>query len=78
LNERQFETWTDTPDGGRRYWYDVKGRSGWWARYINEVDAVESTIRFYQEIYDRDGTLREVHHKYPIDLGHQPTTGEKP
>jgi hypothetical protein len=37
-----------------------------------------STVRFYQEVYDRDGRLREVHHKYPVDLGHQQFTGEEP
>ena len=37
---------------------------------MKEVDADESTVRFYQEVYDAAGTLREVHHKYPVDLGH--------
>jgi hypothetical protein len=70
-NERKFGTWLDLLNGGRRYSYDVMGRSGWRARYVKEVDAEESTVRFYQEVYDREGTLREVHHKYPVDLGHQ-------
>jgi hypothetical protein len=31
---------------------------------VKEVDPEELTIRFYQEVYDGNGTLREVHHKY--------------
>jgi hypothetical protein len=77
-NERQFGSWLNLPDGGRRYSYDVKGRSGWRARYVKEVDAEELTARFYQEVYDGDGRLREVHHKYPVDLGHQQVTGDEP
>lgn len=57
--------------GGRQYWLDVQGRQGWKARYVKEVDTHETTVRFYQEIYDEKGTLIEIHHKYPIDLGHQ-------
>jgi hypothetical protein len=63
--------------GGRRYWYDVKGRSGWKARYVKEVDADESTVRFIQEIFDHMGTLREVHEKFPTDLGHRRVILEK-
>ena len=69
-NERKFPSWQDLPSG-RRYWLDVLGRSGWRARYVKEVDASEITIRFYQEIYDENGQLVEVHHKYPVDLGHR-------
>ncbi len=77
MNEK-FATWRELPHGGRVYSYDVKGRSGWRARYVKEVDAEESTVRFYQEVYDGDGKLREVHHKYPVDLGHQEVTGDEP
>jgi hypothetical protein len=70
-NERKFPHWRDLPNGGRQYWLDVIGRSGWKARYVKEVDAQEVTLRFYQEIYDETGDLVEVHHKYPVDLGHQ-------
>ena len=28
-------------------------------------------MRFYQQIYDQDGQLVEVHQKYPEDTGHQ-------
>jgi hypothetical protein len=54
-NERKFPSWQDFPGGGRRYWLDVLGRSGWKARYFKEVDASEVTVRFYQEIYDENG-----------------------
>jgi hypothetical protein len=77
-NERKFGTWLDLPNGGRRYSYDVTGRSGWRARYVKEVDAEESTVRFYQELNDGEGTLREVHHKYPVDLGHQQIGSREP
>lgn len=70
-NEKKFGNWEELPDGGRRYWYEVSGRTGWKARYIKEVDNNENTLRFYQEIYDGEGKLMEVHEKYPIDSGHQ-------
>ena len=76
-NERKFAGWDEMPEGGRRYWFEVKGRSGWRARYVKEVDSDEGTVRFYQEVYDTDGRLREVHHKYPVDLGHQRLTGKE-
>lgn len=38
---------------------------------MKEVDTAETTIRFYQEIYDERGVLREIHQKFPQDLGHQ-------
>lgn len=70
-NERNFAHWEERPGGGRRYWYDVVGRTDWCARYLKEVDASETTTRFAQEIYDPDGRLTEVHEKYPVDLGHR-------
>jgi hypothetical protein len=70
-NEREFRTWEEFPDGGRRYRLDVLGRWGWLARYIKEVDANKTTLRFWQEIYDEHGRLVEVHEKYPVDGGHQ-------
>jgi hypothetical protein len=76
-NERKFGNWRELPDGGRQYWLEVEGRSGWRARYVKEVDADDSTVRFFQEVYDGDGTLREVHQKYPVDLGHQRVTGDE-
>ena len=71
FNERKFTDWDELESGGRRYWYDVAGRLGWLARYIKEVDQGEKTIRFYQEIYDQDRNLVEVHQKFPEDTGHQ-------
>ena len=70
-NEKKFGTWEELSDGGRRYWYEVQGHSGWRARYVKEVDQNERTIKFYQEIYDEQGKLVEVHEKYPVDRGHQ-------
>jgi hypothetical protein len=70
-NEKKFGQWEDLPGGGRRYWLDVSGRQGWRARYLKEVDAQEVTQRFWQEIYDDQGKLVEVHEKYPVDKGHQ-------
>jgi len=70
-NEIKFPHWMPLPGGGRRYWLDVPGRHGWRARYVKEVDAAETTLRFWQEIYDQDGRLVEVHEKYPVDRGHR-------
>jgi hypothetical protein len=70
-NERKFGTWEELPRGGRRYFYEIQGRYGWKAFYVKEVDASETTVRFYQEIYDERGDLVEVHEKYPVDRGHR-------
>ncbi|HHC23822.1 MAG TPA: hypothetical protein ENK58_00195 [Desulfobacterales bacterium] len=69
-NERKFDDWEELPDGGRRYSYEIRGRRGWFARYVKEVDVSEKTIRFWQEIYDDRGQLTEIHEKYPEDRGH--------
>ena len=70
-NEKKFEHWIDLLNGNRRYWYEVRGRYGWKARYIKEVDAAERTLRVWQEILDDKGRIIEVHVKYPVDSGHQ-------
>jgi hypothetical protein len=44
---------------------------GWRARYLKEVDAAEATVRFWQEVYDDQGKLVEIHEKFPVDKGHQ-------
>jgi len=75
LNEKKFGSWEELPDGGRRYFYEVRGRHGWTARYVKEVDASERTVRFYQEIYDGTGRLVEIHEKYPVDRGHVEVRG---
>lgn len=74
-NEQKFAGWEARPDGGRRYWYDVPGRTGWHARYVKEVDAEEATLRFYQEIYNQNDVLVEIHEKYPVDSGHKSVQG---
>jgi hypothetical protein len=38
---------------------------------VKEVDADENTVRFWQEIYNDQGKLVEIHEKYPVDKGHQ-------
>jgi hypothetical protein len=70
-NEQKFRNWDDLPGGGSLYWLDVFGRLGWRARYLKEVDAEEVTLRFWQEIYDEQGKLVELHEKYPVDTGHR-------
>ncbi len=69
-NERKFGYWERLENGGRRYFCEIQGHYGWKARYIKEVDSLEKTIRFYQEIYNEKGKLVEVHEKYPVDKGH--------
>ncbi len=71
INEKKFTGWEDLPNGGRRYYLEVKGRHGWKARYIKEVDANEDTIRFFQEVHDEKGNLIEIHEKFPVDKGHK-------
>jgi len=44
---------------------------GWRARYCKDVDAQEATIRFWQEIFDDQGNLVEVHENFPVDQGHK-------
>ncbi len=75
LNERKFPSWENLPEGGRKYWFEVKGKHGWKARYVKEVNEMEETLKFYQEVYDRNGRLVEIHEKYPADKGHQKTEG---
>lgn len=70
-NEKKFGHWEELSDGGRRYRLDVRGRLGWLARYLKEVNANETTVRFWQEIYDEHGNLVEIHEKYPVDKGHR-------
>lgn len=70
-NERDFENWKDIENAHRIYWFEIEGKSGWKARYLKEVDKDELTIRFWQEIYDDKGVLKEIHQKYPVDKGHK-------
>jgi len=70
-NERKFGTWEELPEGGRRYSYEIRGRYHWIARYVKEVDKMEKTLKFYQEIYNSNGILIEIHQKYPDDTGHK-------
>jgi len=40
---------------------EVKGKHGWKARYVKEVDVMEKTVKFYQEIYDENSNLKARH-----------------
>lgn len=71
LNEVKFPRWKDLRGGGRKYWYAVEGKLGFKAKYIKEVDGQENTTKFYQEIYDKDNNLIEIHEKFPVDRGHK-------
>jgi len=70
-NERKFGNWQESEGGGRIYRRDIRGRSGWSAAYCKEVDPDENTVRFWQEIFDETGRLREIHEKFPVDRGHR-------
>ena len=69
-NEKKFRSWNELLDGGRRYFYEVRGKHGWRAQYV-KVDRSEQTIKFYQKIYDLKGNLVEIHEKFPEDNGHR-------
>ena len=69
LNEKKFPHQLELSGGGRRYWYEVKGKAGYKARYVKEVDDKEETTKFYQEIYEEEGILVEIHEKYTINKG---------
>ena len=70
-NEREFDHWEELSNGDRKYWFEVIGKTGGFARYIKCVDSEDVTISFVQEIYDSFGVLKEVHEKYPVDKGHK-------
>lgn len=70
-NEKKFGQWDEIAGSGRRYQLEVAGRHGWTARYVKEVSADETTLRFWQEIRDERGRLVEIHEKFPVDQGHQ-------
>jgi hypothetical protein len=70
-NEKEFDNWDELSGGGRRYYFDVKGKMGGFARYIKVTDSSENTISFVQEIYDNTGRIIAIHEKYPVDKGHQ-------
>ena len=70
-NEKEFNIWIQKEDGGRIYSFEVAGKLGWKAKYLKEVNKEEVTTRFWQEIYDQNNILKEIHEKYPLDKGHQ-------
>ena len=70
-NEEEFDLWIEKEDGGRIYSFEITGRLAWKAKYLKEVDKEETTLKFWQEVYDETNTLREIHEKYPVDKGHK-------
>ena len=70
-NEGEYESWIEKEDGGRIYSFEIKGKVGWKAKYLKEVNGEEVTIRFWQEVYDDKNVLKEIHEKYPVDTGHK-------
>ena len=70
-NEKRFDVWIEKPGGGRIYSFEISGRRGWSSKYLKETDADEITIKFWQEIYEENKNLKEIHGKYPIDKGHK-------
>ncbi len=69
-NELEYRDWEELADGGRRYWRDRKGRTGF-QRFVKQVDAGENTLLVVQEIYNDEGELVARHQKFPTDTGHQ-------
>ncbi len=70
-NEKEFDKWEELPEGGRKYYFDIQGKHGGFARYVKITDIEEKTISFVQEIYDNAGKITSIHEKYPLDKGHQ-------
>ena len=70
-NETEYDYWIEREGGGRIYSFEVPGKLGWKARYVKEVNNREVTLKFYQEIYDESGILKEIHEKFPVDNGHK-------
>lgn len=42
---------------------------------MKEVNDIEETIKFYQEVYDNKGKVVEIHEKFPLDKGHRDVGG---
>ena len=74
INERKFSNWEEK-ENGRLYWFEIEGKYGWKAKYLKLVDENDSTLKFWQEIYDNLGKLVEIHEKYPVDKGHIKLSG---
>ncbi len=70
-NEADFENWIDQENGNRIYSFEIIGKLGWKAKYLKEVKSNEEIIKFWQEVYDENNILKEVHEKYPVDKGHK-------
>lgn len=75
-NERRFKNWQELPYGGRRDWFDRKGRFGY-QRIAKVVDTNEQTLLLLQEIYNDANVLIERHQKFPVDTGHERLVNEE-
>ena len=47
------------------------------AKYKGQAPFFDGMYLKYQEVFDSEGRLREVHEKYPVDLGHRKLTDEE-
>ena len=45
-NEREFDEWIETEEGGINYSFEIAGKHGWKAKNIKEVDVEKTTIKF--------------------------------
>lgn len=70
-NERKYKKWKETENGKRVYERKVEGKHNWYAIYYKEVDATENSLRIWQEIFNEQNELVEIHHKFSVDTGHQ-------
>ena len=70
-NEKEYDLWIEKSDGGRIYSFEIEGRFGWVSKYLKETDADEITVKFWQEIYDENGKLKEIYEKFPVDKVHK-------
>jgi len=70
-DENKFSCWAELPNGGRIYWLEVEGNSGWKVKYVKVVNCDEDPILLYQDIFNERGELVEIHERFPADKGHR-------
>ncbi|MBI5529145.1 MAG: hypothetical protein HY897_22700 [Deltaproteobacteria bacterium] len=42
---------------------------------VGILGTTETTVRFYQEIFNEKGVLVEIHEKHPVDKGQRKVSG---